>query len=378
MIRSMPPREHYHRLRQLIAEGTSLAYAHKWADANHVFLDVKETAERFDDIDALAWAEQYLGRIQRDQDNHDAAMRHYNRALELAQLLSETRLEAVVLDQIGTSYRNREEYNRAIEYYNRALATHPCAESFAKGNLAVLKQEMRNIDDSNRLLDESRNAYQKEPSPYGPALIHVKRARGALLECDLTTAATEAQQAFHIGSSVGHEDALVEAREIISEICAAFADDSTTVQHIKAVLAIPFRPGTEELERTLWINACVVLGERGMLREAAGLYWTLFKRACDQSDRATLKFLRYRRFRKQPAQLLEAQLLDELRSVGTGRDPVSAAELTSALARCVGAQGRIRNAIDYARNSQEMCSTSIHPTESAECKILLQELTSYR
>ena len=140
-------------------------------------------------------------------------MEHYGRALDLAQVLEETRLTAIVLDQIGGVYTKLGDYDTAYEYYQRALASHPEAASFTKGNLARLNQLIGNPNEAKRITEVSNRAYRIEGPVYGPALIKIERAESAFLENDLETAVAEAREgAWQEGlTTVGHEEEAVKA-----------------------------------------------------------------------------------------------------------------------------------------------------------------------
>ena len=373
----MPPERDFVMLRTLIAQGTSLTYEQKWQEAQALFLNVKRAAMKLGDIDAEAWAEQYLGRIERDRGNQDAAMRHYDRALELARSLRETRLAAVVLDQIGGSYAKRKDYERAHDFYQQALRTDPRAASFVKGNLARLHQLMGNVDQAKRLTKESSLAYRTEATPYGPALNHIELAEGAIFENDLITAVEEARRARQMGSSIGHQEAIDAAMVVIHKVTGAFGDDATTFAQVKAVLATQFGEDEEEVETTLWVNACVTLSYRGTLCEAAELYWALYNRALLKNQVAVLDFLRPRRFfDKRPIQKLETNLENQLRTKTAAQDRIGAARLRLGLAECVAAQGKFGAAIKHAQGARELYSKTTSPSDAARCENLIRELSS--
>jgi tetratricopeptide (TPR) repeat protein len=364
-------------LREYIAEGKQLAYDRNWREAQKVFLELKELGEALDDIDAVAWAEQYLGRIQRDQGKHAAGMKHYEIALDLAERLGERRLTAIILDQIATSYRMRKEYETAYEYYMKALTTHPRSESFVKGNLSELHRLMGNLDEAERLAEESRRAYKSDPTPYGAGLIHIKRAQIAIFKNDLLVAITEVLEAWRHGVKVGHKDVLDVAKEVVADICKAFGNDSTTFAQVKDVLAVNFRNDESDFRRTLWLNASNALGKRHMTCEAAEVYWQWFKLATATSDKQDLDFL----MRKTPTKghsyaRLQDDIELQLRSKTALQNPLYLAKTTVARAHAFGSHGEFSAAIEQAQVAKELYANASSFQEVEMCEILIQELLS--
>lgn len=375
----MPTERDFTELRAAIAEGTRLAYAQEWDEARALFQTIKSAAIELRDADAEAWAEQYLGRIDRDTGVFDNAMEHYGRALDLAQALQETRLTAIILDQIGGVYAKLKDYDTACEYYQRALRTHPEAASFANGNLARLNQLIGNANEAKRLTEESDRAYEVEGPVYGPALIHIERADSSIVENDLVAAVAEAREARRQGSTIGHEEAVKASKAVIHKICGAFARDETSFPQIQSVLATQFSEAEEEFEITLWVNACVALGDRLMLIEAAQLYWVLFNHAGERHFKGVKDFLRPRfLFNKRPIQKVETHLKKMLRASSASQSPGATAAIRVALAQCLGSQGRFEAAIEQAEAAKKLFAKASCQRNSADCDMLLQELFQHQ
>lgn len=66
-----------------------------------------------------------LARVSRQNGEVDVALNSLNRAHEIFTLLGETRSQAIVLQCIGSIYKEARSYEQALEYYARASKTYP-------------------------------------------------------------------------------------------------------------------------------------------------------------------------------------------------------------------------------------------------------------
>lgn len=110
-----------------------------------------------------------LGRINRQTSEYGVALERFQSAYEVFRLIGESRSEAIVLQSIGSIYRDAHQHERAIEYFTNASERHP-------GDVSLELAATNNLG----------NAY-RELERYAEALPHYQRAHEIAVEMESAT-----------------------------------------------------------------------------------------------------------------------------------------------------------------------------------------------
>ena len=106
----------------LIARGEVALLTGDYAHAESISRDLFEIAQRAQLSDAEAFAEEYIGVLDRRRGKLDEAARHENRALELRCLMGDDAGVATALSNLGTIARDRGDYAQALDLHLKSDA----------------------------------------------------------------------------------------------------------------------------------------------------------------------------------------------------------------------------------------------------------------
>ncbi|NIW09306.1 MAG: tetratricopeptide repeat protein [Gammaproteobacteria bacterium] len=108
-----------------------------------------------------------LGQIERDQEQLDSALSHYEEALNIFREIGDVDRVAHTVRHVGDIHRSSGRFDLAESCYNEALAiyrknaqTRPLDLANAIRGLAILKSEMNSPDEARQLWEEARKLYE--------------------------------------------------------------------------------------------------------------------------------------------------------------------------------------------------------------------------
>jgi tetratricopeptide (TPR) repeat protein len=105
----------------LIGIGERMLNTGQWDTAEQYFLQALENAERLKEVEPQIRAIIGLGRLCRDRGDISHAIALYQRALTMAEDISDQQLICIIYDQMGSTYFLQSNYPQAIECYQKSL-----------------------------------------------------------------------------------------------------------------------------------------------------------------------------------------------------------------------------------------------------------------
>jgi tetratricopeptide (TPR) repeat protein len=353
---------------ELIDVGKELFYQKRFDEAREALLQCEELAVRLGDDHGNAWAKQYLGRIERDSGKLDDAMRLYEQALELAERIPDSKLVAVINDQIGTTFRLQGNLDRAEQHFRIAMATDPQNAPYAKANLAIVHQQRGQVKRASVLDEEARSEYQNEGNLRNEAMLCCNRADACLSRMDYRGAAKFALEAYHLAVATKYTQVATNADGIFALICNDLIGIPDGLAQFRKVLKLKWKPDEWQFRSQLLLNMFMFCVERELFNDAAETGWTFAKLAAAHQDTGVGRALR------EPLQKTRAALMpvaEQPTDQATGPEVAAA---TLALAQCQAALGENEDALRLAQRAGVLLEACQLPQGAAQQ--LCEELRS--
>lgn len=136
-------------------------------DTNRL-LEYKKISEHKNNIEALSFALNMLGKNKLNHSNYFIAIQYHKQAYEAALAANDEYLEALSLNMMGVVYRRKSAVKTALEYYTRALKTAEKSQNRADYMLKSIAISNEGIGGLYRLLEQYELAieYYKQSLQY--------------------------------------------------------------------------------------------------------------------------------------------------------------------------------------------------------------------
>jgi len=256
-----------------LEKAKKLCYNRRFDEARQAAQRCEELAIHHGEKNAQAWALQYLGRIERDSGQLDAAMPLYETALKLSEQVKDDHLTSVIYDQIGTVFLRRHELDQAQTYFNMAVATAPEKADFAMANLAILENLRGNLGRAEAHDAEARRNFKQRGDHRNESGLLVRHSEASLNAGNYGEAAGHAFEACRIAATADYQTALDNAVGLLNTAVLGLFKTKDGFERIQKLVEVTWRPEEWELQRLIFLNLAMTAKDATFFPECVFFAW---------------------------------------------------------------------------------------------------------